>query len=170
MIDALLGGPAPQRSFPAAPSGSVCSLPFSCFALLPSRSRHRRTSVPRPYRPWPRGRPSPSIRRRWVRSPDGYAVGTNNDFDAALRKVRPDSAERVDGARVRCSVIVTSEKIMSASIERFAKPLRHLDVPPRRARKCWSRQKWRGFAAPVCLHAAALNRAARCPVLQIDPY
>ena len=124
MIDALLGGPAPQRSFPAAPLGSVCSLPFSCFALLPSRSRHRRTPVPRPYRPWPRGRPSPSIRRRRMRSPDGYAVGTNNDFDTALRKVRPDSAERGDGVRVRCSVIATSGKIMSASIERFAKPLR----------------------------------------------
>ena len=170
MIDALLGGPAPQRSFPAAPLGSVCSLPFSCFALLPSRSRHRPTPVPRPNRPWPRGRPSPSIRRRRMRSPDGYAVGTNNDFDTALRKVRPDSAERGDGARVRCSVIVTSGKIMSASIGGLQNRSGRLDMPPRRARECLSRQRWRGFAAPVCLHAAALSRTAGCPVLQTDPY
>ena len=57
---------------------------------------------------------------------------------------------------------------LHATAEWFAKPFRHLDVPPRRARKCWSRQRWRGFAAPVCLHAAALNQAAGCPVLQID--
>ncbi len=47
--------------------------------------------------------------------------------------------------------------------ERFAKPLRHMDVPPRRARKCLSRQRWRGFAAPVCLQTAA-----GYPVLQTD--
>jgi hypothetical protein len=38
-----------------------------------------------------------------------------------------------------------------------------MDVPPRRARKCLSRQRWRGFAAPVCLQTAA-----GCPVLQTD--
>ncbi len=51
--------------------------------------------------------------------------------------------------------------------KRFAKPLRHMDVPPRRARKCWSRQRWRGFAATVCLHAVALNQAAGCPVCKL---